>query len=281
VEDNFWDAVSPEVGSEKVEQVLPTSASEEEPVALSLSTEEVSIPPPTKDAGTAWPEVSETYQQQNEIAERQRLAGEHEGAEWTETMDGVIGVWGTIGLSFLATVLMIVWLVIVLLVGTATYSDYEGKNWETAEASITSYESWVETSCSEDGGCSDTLYVEAEFVLHCYETEQERWFCGSEETYDTMPFEFDYKSSFFDPVPAHYIDESTYGKDTHTVGFDHLDPKQVDLRPGFQFNFEWFIPIVIVGLIRFGVSKAMKHQGVSSMDGFRAMRDVMTGKIVV
>ncbi|MBT5122360.1 MAG: hypothetical protein HOM38_06510 [Euryarchaeota archaeon] len=187
-------------------------------------------------------------------------------------------VWKSIGLSLAFTAVLIAGIFFVTLLVSGTLEDHSMKDMPQVEATLLEMNSYTETSCSDDGGCTDTLYVEALLVLHCANEEGDTWACGPEKSETSFPFYFRYDSGFFEPVPAEHMDQSEY-QETHTVAYDPMDPTRVDLQPGFQFNFEWAIPVFMVLVASFVVGRALYRSDSSLKDGYSNLFKLATGKI--
>jgi hypothetical protein len=204
--------------------------------------------------------------------------------QWTEDFENGATIWGNIAAALAFTVVLIFGIVSGMIVSVALFSEYSAQDWPTGEAQIVEFEEWVETSCSDDGGCSDTQYAMAVFELHCthvvVDGGPDDYVCGGSphENADTIMFEHSYESGFFAHAPVHYMMNNLPGSETHTVAYNPHDPSQVDLRPGFQINWEWFLPVIIPVFIILVISKA---ENVSVKEGFANMRGVMTGQIEV
>ena len=204
--------------------------------------------------------------------------------QWTEDFENGATIWGNIAAALAFTVVLIFGIVSGMIVSVALFSEYSAQDWPTGEAQIVEFEEWVETSCSDDGGCSDTQYAKAVFELHCthvvVDGGPDDYVCGGSphENADTIMFEHSYESGFFAHAPVHYMMNNLPGSETHTVAYNPHDPSQVDLRPGFQINWEWFLPVIIPVFIILVISKA---ENVSVKEGFANMRGVMTGQIEV
>ncbi|MDA8818628.1 hypothetical protein N9N11_02495, partial [Candidatus Poseidoniales archaeon] len=182
------------------------------------------------------------------------------------------------GLSLAFTAVLIAGIFFVTLLVSGTLEDHSMKDMPQVEATLLEMNSYTETSCSDDGGCTDTLYVEALLVLHCANEEGDTWACGPEKSEASFPFYFRYDSGFFEPVPAEHMDQSEY-QETHTVAYDPMDPTRVDLQPGFQFNFEWAIPVFMVLVASFVVGRALYRSDSSIKDGYSNLFKLATGKI--
>nr|ADD96316.1 hypothetical protein [uncultured organism MedDCM-OCT-S08-C256] len=157
------------------------------------------------------------------------------------------------------------------------------KDWPTGEAQIIEFEEWIETECGDEG-CSDTQYAKATFELHClspYSPESamnREYVCGGEATEDTVMFEHEYHSGFFEHAPVNYMIEHLTDAETHTVAYNPADPNEVDLRPGFQINWEWLIPVVIPLFILLAIAKA---NNISVKSGYASIVGVMKGDVEV
>lgn len=222
----------------------------------------------------------------NGAIENQVLTGwaSERDPQWTEDFENGATIWGNIAAALAFTVVLIFGIVSGMIVSVALFSEYSAQDWPTGEAQIVEFEEWIETSCSDDGGCSDTQYASAVFELHCthvvVDGGPDDYVCGGSphENADTIMFEHSYQSGFFAHAPVHYMMNNLPGSETHTVAYNPHDPSQVDLRPGFQINWEWFLPVIIPVFIVLVISKA---ENVSVKEGFASMRGVMTGQIEV
>ena len=220
------------------------------------------------------------------VIENQVLTGwaSERDPQWTEDFENGATIWGNIAAALAFTVVLIFGIVSGMIVSVALFSEYSAQDWPTGEAQIVEFEEWVETSCSDDGGCSDTQYAMAVFELHCthvvVDGGPDDYVCGGSphENADTIMFEHSYESGFFAHAPVHYMMNNLPGSETHTVAYNPHDQSQVDLRPGFQINWEWFLPVIIQVFIILVISKA---ENVSVKEGFANMRGVMTGQIEV
>lgn len=200
--------------------------------------------------------------------------------QWMKEYEKGAVMWANMAAAVGFTVVLIFGVVSGLLVSVALSGEWSGRDWPTAEAQIIEFDEWIETSCGDDG-CSDTQYARASFELHCtFDVEADEFVCGGipHENADTVLFEHSYNSGFFEHAPVHYMLEHLTDSETHTVAYNPNDPSQVDLRPGFQINWEWFIPIVIPMLFLIGISKA---GNVSVKDGMKSLRAMMKGELEV
>ena len=275
--DNFWETVSDEkADSAPVPNSLNPGVTERES-------------PQKMDQLWAAP-ASENHQpvevkESNQWSELEKEEGEswqgsdHDQA-WVDDMGEGAAVWASIGLSLAFTVVLFAGIFFGTLLASGTFEDHSMKDMPQVEARLLEMSSYTETSCSEDGGCSDTLYVEALLVLHCTNEEGDTWVCGPEKSEGSFPFYFTYDSGFFEPVPAEHMDESAE-QETHTVAYDPMDPTRVDLQPGFQFNFEWAIPVFFVLCAGFGVGRSIHRSDYSLKDGYSNLYGLMTGKVEV
>jgi hypothetical protein len=272
--DNFWDTVS-----DKKEEGTPALDSQNPGVPERDS-------PPKIDQLPAAP-ASENLpsQEMKEGSQWSELEKEEVDPSWGNQHDSVRDdveisseVWKSIGLSLAFTAVLIAGIFFVTLLVSGTLEDHSMKDMPQVEATLLEMNSYTETSCSDDGGCTDTLYVEALLVLHCANEEGDTWACGPEKSEASFPFYFRYDSGFFEPVPAEHMDQSEY-QETHTVAYDPMDPTRVDLQPGFQFNFEWAIPVFMVLVASFVVGRALYRSDSSLKDGYSNLFKLATGKI--
>jgi hypothetical protein len=274
--DNFWDVVSdkkedapapeslnPEVSErdspQKMDQLWDAPASEIQPS-------------PEVKKGSQWSEL------EKEDGEASQGSGNTQA--WFDDKEADAGIWASIGLSLAFTVVIFAGIFFVTLLASGTFEDHSMKDMPQVEARLLEMSSYTDTICNEDGGCSDTLYVEALLVLHCTNEEGDTWACGPEKSERSFPFYFTYDSGFFEPVPAEHMDESAE-QDTHTVAYDPMDPTRVDLQPGFQFNFEWAIPVFFVLCAGFAVGRAIHRSDYRLKEGYINLYKLMTGKIRV
>lgn len=274
--DNFWDVVSdkkedapapeslnPEVSErdlpQKMDQLWDAPASEIQPS-------------PEVKEGSQWSEL------EKEDGEASQGSGNTQA--WFDDKEADAGIWASIGLSLAFTVVIFAGIFFVTLLASGTFEDHSMKDMPQVEARLLEMSSYTDTICNEDGGCSDTLYVEALLVLHCTNEEGDTWACGPEKSERSFPFYFTYDSGFFEPVPAEHMDESAE-QDTHTVAYDPMDPTRVDLQPGFQFNFEWAIPVFFVLCAGFAVGRAIHRSDYRLKEGYINLYKLMTGKIRV
>ena len=205
--------------------------------------------------------------------------------QWTEDFENGSDIWGNIAAALAFTVVLIFGIVSSMIVSVALFNEYSAQDWPTGEAQIIEFEEWEETSCNDEGGgCTDTQYAKAIFELHCTLVVSDggpnQYVCGGfpDENADTIMFEHSYQSGFFAHAPVHYMINNLVDSETHTVAYNPYDPSQVDLRPGFQINWEWFLPVIIPVFIVLVIAKA---ENVSVKEGFASMRGVMTGQIEV
>ena len=274
--DNFWDAVS----DKKEEGAAPES--------LNPGVSERDSPQKMDQLWAANASENQPSQEMKEGAQWSELEKEEGGSwqgsdhdqAWVDDMGEGAAVWASIGLSLAFTVVLFAGIFFGTLLASGTFEDHSMKDMPQVEARLLEMSSYTETSCSEDGGCSDTLYVEALLVLHCTNEEGDTWVCGPEKSEGSFPFYFTYDSGFFEPVPAEHMDESAE-QETHTVAYDPMDPTRVDLQPGFQFNFEWAIPVFFVLCAGFGVGRSIHRSDYSLKDGYNNLYGLMTGKVEV
>jgi len=274
--DNFWDTVS----DKKDDGGAPDSPNPEVSERDSPQKMDQLWVPPASD--------NQPSQEMKEGAQWSELEKEDGGASqgsgktqvWFDDKEAGAGIWASIGLSLAFTVVIFAGIFFVTLLASGTFEDHSMKDMPQVEARLLEMSSYTETTCSEDGGCSDTLYVEALLVLHCTEEAGSTWACGPEKSERSFPFYFTYDSGFFEPVPAEHMDESAE-QDTHTVAYDPMDPTRVDLQPGFQFNFEWAIPVFFVLCAGFAVGRAIHRSDYRLKEGYINLYKLMTGKIRV
>ena len=272
--DNFWDTVS-----DKKEEGTPA------PDSLNPGVPERDSPQKIDQLWTAPESENLTSQEMKEGSQWSELEKEEVDPSWGGQHDSVrvdveisSEVWKSIGLSLAFTAVLIAGIFFVTLLVSGTLEDHSMKDMPQVEATLLEMNSYTETSCSDDGGCTDTLYVEALLVLHCANEEGDTWACGPEKSEASFPFYFRYDSGFFEPVPAEHMDQSEY-QETHTVAYDPMDPTRVDLQPGFQFNFEWAIPVFMVLVACFVVGRALYRSDSSIKDGYSNLFKLATGKI--
>lgn len=272
--DNFWDTVS-----DKKEEDAPA------PDSLNPGVPERDSPQKIDQLWTAPASENLPSQEMKEGSQWSELEKEEVESSWGGQHDSVRDdveisseVWKSIGLSLAFTAVLIAGIFFVTLLVSGTLEDHSMKDMPQVEATLLEMNSYTETSCSDDGGCTDTLYVEALLVLHCANEEGDTWACGPEKSEASFPFYFRYDSGFFEPVPAEHMDQSEY-QETHTVAYDPMDPTRVDLQPGFQFNFEWAIPVFMVLVASFVVGRALYRSDSSIKDGYSNLFKLATGKI--
>ncbi|MDB0004727.1 hypothetical protein N9E21_02530 [Candidatus Poseidoniaceae archaeon] len=272
--DNFWDTVS-----DKKEE--GTSA----PDSLNPGVPERDSPQKIDQLPAAPASENLPSQEMKEGSQWSELEKEEVDPSWGSQHDPVRDdveisseVWKSIGLSLAFTAVLIAGIFFVTLLVSGTLEDHSMKDMPQVEATLLEMNSYTETSCSDDGGCTDTLYVEALLVLHCANEEGDTWACGPEKSEASFPFYFRYDSGFFEPVPAEHMDQSEY-QETHTVAYDPMDPTRVDLQPGFQFNFEWAIPVFMVLVASFVVGRALYRSDSSIKDGYSNLFKLATGKL--
>ncbi|MDA8550449.1 hypothetical protein N9K65_00420 [Candidatus Poseidoniales archaeon] len=272
--DNFWDTVS-----DKKEEGAPAPDSQNPGVPERDSPQKIDQLP-AAPASENLPS-----QEMKEGSQWSELEKEEVDPSWGNQHDSIRDdveisseVWKSIGLSLAFTAVLIAGIFFVTLLVSGTLEDHSMKDMPQVEATLLEMNSYTETSCSDDGGCTDTLYVEALLVLHCANEEGDTWACGPEKSETSFPFYFRYDSGFFEPVPAEHMDQSEY-QETHTVAYDPMDPTRVDLQPGFQFNFEWAIPVFMVLVASFVVGRALYRSDSSLKDGYSNLFKLATGKI--
>ena len=271
--DNFWDTVS----DKKEESSAPDS--------VNPGVQERDSPQKMDHMWTAPAPENMPSQEMKEGSQWSELEKEGDESSWKDLHDQArhdlevsSEVWKSIGLSLAFTAVLIAGIFFVTLLVSGTLEDHSMKDMPQVEATLLEMNSYTETSCSDDGGCTDTLYVEALLVLHCANEEGDTWACGPEKSENSFPFYFRYDSGFFEPVPAEHMDESEY-QETHTVAYDPMDPTRVDLQPGFQFNIEWAIPVFVVLCAGFFVSRALYRSDSSFKDGYSNLFKLATGNL--
>ncbi len=274
--DNFWDTVSDkkEDGSPAPDSLNPEVAERDSLHKMDqLSSAPAVENQPSSDmkGGGQW---SELEKEEVEASSRDQHDQARDDVEMSSE------VWKSIGLSLASTAVLIAGIFFVTLLVSGTLEDHSMKDMPQVEATLLEMNSYTETSCSDDGGCTDTLYVEALLVLHCANEEGDTWACGPEKTETSFPFYFRYDSGFFEPVPAEHMDQSEY-QETHTVAYDPMDPTRVDLQPGFQFNFEWAIPLVGVLFAGLVVGRTLYRSDSSLKDGYSNLFKLATGKLEI
>ena len=274
--DNFWDVVSDKKEDAPAPESLNPEVSERDsPQKMDqlwgAPTFEIQPSPEVKE-GSQWSEL------EKEDGEDSQGSGNTQA--WFDDKEADAGIWASIGLSLAFTVVIFAGIFFVTLLASGTFEDHSMKDMPQVEARLLEMSSYTDTICNEDGGCSDTLYVEALLVLHCTNEEGDTWACGPEKSERSFPFYFTYDSGFFEPVPAEHMDESAE-QDTHTVAYDPMDPTRVDLQPGFQFNFEWAIPVFFVLCAGFAVGRAIHRSDYRLKEGYINLYKLMTGKIRV
>ena len=165
--------------------------------------------------------------------------------QWMKQYEAKSMMWANIGAAFVFTLMLAFVVISGSILAVSLLDQKSGEDWPTGEAQIVYFEEWVETSCGDDG-CSDTQYAEAKFELHCIEDRMvDSWVCGGNATANTTMFEHDYHSGFFEHAPVMYMIDHLDGEETHVIAYNPADPTDVDLRPGFQMNWEWLIPVLI------------------------------------
>lgn len=202
--------------------------------------------------------------------------------QWMEEYEESAGMWANIAAAVGFTFVLVFFMVATTLVSIALIHESERQDWPTGEAQVVEFEEWVETSCGDDG-CSDTQYAKATFQLHCLSPSSEgavssEYVCGGDETENTVMFEHEYNSGFFEHAPVAYMMEQLTGAETHTVAYNPVNPSEVDLRPGFQINWEWFVPVVIPLFILLVITKA---ENVSVKSGYASLVGIMKGEVEV
>lgn len=272
--DNFWDTVSDkkEEGTPAPDSLNPGVPERDSPQKidqLPAAPASENLPSQEMKEGSQWSEL-----EKEEVDHS--WGGQHDSVR--DDVEISSEVWKSIGLSLAFTAVLIAGIFFVTLLVSGTLEDHSMKDMPQVEATLLEMNSYTETSCSDDGGCTDTLYVEALLVLHCANEEGDTWACGPEKSEASFPFYFRYDSGFFEPVPAEHMDQSEY-QETHTVAYDPMDPTRVDLQPGFQFNFEWAIPVFMVLVASFVVGRALYRSDSSIKDGYSNLFKLATGKI--
>ena len=274
--DNFWDTVSDEK-----EKDSPA------PDLLKPAVAERDSPPKMDQLSAAHAVEDQPSPEMKEGVEWSGLEKEEVEASWRDEhdqsrQDGVEAdseVWKSIGLSLAFTAVLIAGVFFGTLLVSGSLEDHSMKDMPQVEATLLEMNSYTETTCNDEGGgCTDTLYVEALLVLHCSNEEGDTWACGPTKSEGSFPFYLRYDSGFFEPVPAEHMDQSE-NQETHTVAYDPMDPTRVDLQPGFQFNFEWAIPMVGVLLATFAVGRGLYRSDSSLKDGYSNLYKLATGKI--
>lgn len=274
--DNFWDTVSDEKEGDS-----PA------PGLLKPAVAERDSPPKMDQLSAAHAVEDQPSPQMKEAVEWSGLEKEEVEASWRDEHDqsrhdGVEAdseVWKSIGLSLAFTAVLIAGVFFGTLLVSGTLEDHSMKDMPQVEATLLEMNSYTETTCNDEGGgCTDTLYVEALLVLHCSNEAGDTWACGPTKSEGSFPFYLRYDSGFFEPVPAEHIEQSE-NQETHTVAYDPMDPTRVDLQPGFQFNFEWAIPMVGVLLASFAVGRGLYRSDCSFKDGYSNLYKLATGKI--
>ena len=203
--------------------------------------------------------------------------------QWTEEYEQSAGMWANIATAGSFTLTLIFFIVATTMFSVSLINESGRQDWPTGEAQIIEFEEWIETECGDDG-CSDTQYARATFELHCLtpyspaKTFGPEYVCGGEATEDTEMFKHEYNSGFFEHVPANYMIEHLTDAETHTVAYNPNDPSEVDLRPGFQINWEWFVPVIIPFVILLVIAKA---KNVSVKSGYASIVGLMRGDIEV
>lgn len=201
--------------------------------------------------------------------------------QWTEEYEQSAGMWANVFVASGFTLVLIFFIVATALFSLSVIDESARQDWPTGEAQIIEFEEWIETECGDDG-CSDTQYARATFELHCltpYSPESAMnpaYVCGGEATEDTVMFKHEYNSGFFEHVPANYMIEHLTDAETHTVAYNPNDPSEVDLRPGFQINWEWFVPVIIPFVILLVTAKATN---VSVKSGYASIVGLMRGDV--
>ena len=203
--------------------------------------------------------------------------------QWTEEYERSAGMWANIAAASGFTLVLIFFIVATIMFSVSLMHESGRQDWPTGEAQIIEFEEWIETECGDDG-CSDTQYARATFELHCLtpyspaKTFGPEYVCGGEATEDTEMFKHEYNSGFFEHVPANYMIEHLTDAETHTVAYNPNDPSEVDLRPGFQINWEWFVPVIIPFVILLVIAKA---KNVSVKSGYASLVGIMKGDVEV
>lgn len=203
--------------------------------------------------------------------------------QWTEEYEQSAGMWANIAAAAGFTLVLVFFIVATTIFSVSLIHESGRKDWPTGEAQIIEFEEWIETECGDEG-CSDTQYAKATFELHClspYSPESAmntEYVCGGEATEDTVMFEHEYHSGFFEHAPVNYMIEHLTDAETHTVAYNPADPSEVDLRPGFQINWEWLIPVVIPLFILLAIAKA---NNISVKSGYASIVGIMKGDVEV
>jgi len=274
--DNFWDTVSDkkEEDSPAPNVLNPVVAERDSPPKMDqVSAAHVVEDQPSSElkGGGQWSEL-----EKEEVGSLESY--QHDQARLD---DAVMSseVWKSIGLSLAFTAILIAGVFFVTLLVSGTLEDHSMKDMPQVEATLLEMNSYTETTCNDEGGgCTDTLYVEALLVLHCSNEEGDTWACGPTKSEGSFPFYIRYDSGFFEPVPAEHMDQSE-NQETHTVAYDPTDPTRVDLQPGFQFNFEWAIPVLVLLCASFAVGRGLYRSDSSLKDGYSNLYKLALGKI--
>ena len=199
--------------------------------------------------------------------------------QWMKEYEAGATMWAGIGAASVFTLLTIFVLVSGTILAMSMLDEKEGEDWPTGEAQIVYFDEWVETSCDGEGGCSDTQYAEATFRMHCTQSaEALLWTCGGNATTDTTAFFHTYESGFFEHAPVAYIIEKAAGEETITIAYNPNNPGDVDLRPGFQMNWEWLLPVLIPCAVLLVIAR---NPNVSVKEGFVSIKALLRGELEV
>ena len=203
--------------------------------------------------------------------------------QWDEEYEKSAGMWANIFAASGFTLILIFFIVAATMFSVSLTHESGRQDWPTGTAQIIEFKEWIETECGDDG-CSDTQYAKATFELHCLtpyspgKTFAPEYVCGGEATEDTVVFKHEYNSGFFEHVPANYMIEHLTGAETHTLAYNPNDPSEVDLQPGFQINWEWFVPVIIPFVILLVIANA---KNVSVKSGYASLFGIMKGDVEV
>lgn len=200
--------------------------------------------------------------------------------QWMKEYEAGATMWAGIGAASVFTLLTIFTLISGTILAVSLLDEMEGEDWPTGEAQIAYFDEWVETSCDGEGGCSDTQYAEATFLLYCtgQGVEEGPWTCGGNETANTTVFKHTYESGFFEHAPVAYIIEKADGEETIAIAYNPWDPSEVDLRPGFQMNWEWLLPVLFPCAILLVIAR---NPNVSVKEGFVSIKALLKGELEV
>jgi hypothetical protein len=75
-----------------------------------------------------------------------------------------------------------------------------------------------------------------------------------------------------------YIIEKAAGEETITIAYNPNNPGDVDLRPGFQMNWEWLLPVLIPCAILLVIAR---NPNVSVKEGFVSIKALLRGELEV